>query len=289
MLSSLLSFLNSDGFSAFSIILGVLSNIATLVLTLYTFYLTTLSKNISLIGSSLNHSCFNGTKITFTVKNRTLHSISVEGIFIMRQLDSKFYLVHLDNFDSPHSIDSWKIENLSTSTFTSIPNWTLKDADGHLNYNALMKNSILGIKSGKDIIWIASKRHKILRLKAKKAYTEKNYQELTVHRFKFDDKVISPNVTCAITICLKNGNKQNTYMTVLGAIPLAAEDNDNSLLFDKPILGRPSIEDVGHTEYSIGQRISRQLNIPHNDIRVQMLHDNYPFAEEIGLYHKPFT
>lgn len=65
MLASLLSFLNSDGFSAFSIILGVLSNIATLVLTLYTFYLTTLSKNISLIGSSLNHSCFNGTKITF--------------------------------------------------------------------------------------------------------------------------------------------------------------------------------------------------------------------------------
>ena len=240
----LLNFISSAEFTAFSTIFNLFGNIATLLLTGLTFHLTIFSKKITLLGTTIDTNTFNGTKIALTLKNETLHSISVEDIFIMKHIDNHFVMIDLIKYDLPIPIDSWKIEKLYAQPFTSIPNWPVKDIDEYPDYDDLMQNSVLGISSGKHIIWIAPKK-RLLR-EAKKSYYKMNYDTFTVHRFQLDSDVLSPKVYCKITLQIKDLNGQKMLISALG-IPV----ENNALLLNKTILGFNVIERTGYSEKSI--------------------------------------
>lgn len=268
----LLNFISSAEFTAFSTIFNLFGNIATLLLTGLTFHLTIFSKKITLLGTTIDTNTFNGTKIALTLKNETLHSISVEDIFIMKHIDNHFVMIDLIKYDLPISIDSWKIEKLYAQPFTSIPNWPVKDIDEYPDYDDLMQNSVLGISSGKHIIWIAPKK-RLLR-EAKKSYYKMNYDTFTVHRFQLDSDVLSPKVYCKITLQIKDLNGQKMLISALG-IPV----ENNALLLNKTILGFNVIERTGYSEKSIKKRIAKLLDISRKDVKVLILCNSFTSSQ----------
>lgn len=120
---TIIGFINSVGFSAFSAVCSLLGDTAVLILTIYTLHLTAFSRKLVLISPSFHYSMFYGTKITLTVMNKSLHSIPVEHVFIMKRYEGRFIYIGLEDYDSPLSVDSWKIEMLKMKPFTTIMGW----------------------------------------------------------------------------------------------------------------------------------------------------------------------
>lgn len=272
---TIIHFVNSDEFSALSTIWSLFGDTAVLILTIYTLHLTAFSRRLELISPSIHFIMFNGTKVTFTVMNKSLHSIPVQKLFILKPYKERFICFNLDDYDPPLSIDSWKIRNLEMQPFTSIIDWPFKDDEGYPDYDAIAEKSIIGIKSGKTIIWIKPYRKAPLRA-AKRAYRKHDYDQIMVWRNVEDGEVLSPAVDCKITVIVKDLNGQNVLQSALG---ISSANGGENLFLNKPVLGHNGFSESGHTSKSITKSISEKLGISKDRVFVKMIHDSLTSAK----------
>lgn len=262
-----INIVNSNGFSAFSSVFSLIGDAAVLVLTVYTLHLTAFSRKLVLISPSFNYSTYHGTSITFTVMNKTLHSIPVNSIFVMKRHNGRFIHVKLGKYDPPLSVDSWKIESLGTQPFTEIYGWPIRTDDGFPDYDAMIQDAVLGVISGDSVIWLKPNKKAPLRA-ARTAYKNRDYDQVMVYRRMQNHKTVSAAVDCEVSVCLKDINGQNMLVSSLG---ISTGNGGDTLLLEKAILGYNAIEGAGHTEKSIKSSISQAFGIPDNRINVVML------------------
>ena len=117
----MIEFFLSDSFSAIVTFLSLLGDVAILILTIYTFHLTTISRKLELISPSFSLSLFYGEIIGLNIMNKSLHSIPIQDVFIMKQLGkSDFGYIKVASFDDPLTIESWTIKKIESEPFTSI-------------------------------------------------------------------------------------------------------------------------------------------------------------------------
>lgn len=190
----------------------------------------------------------------------------------MKRCNSQFMNIQLDKYDPPLSIESWKIGKLDTHSFTSILGWPVTDTDGSPDYDALMQDSVLGIKAGKSVIWIKPYKNVPLH-SAKRAYKKRNFGIMSVYRQCYNNEILSPSVDCEVNICLKDINGQNVLKSALG---ISTADGGDTLLLNNPILGYGYIKNAGHTEDSIKKCLVHTFNVSEDRINVSMISD--PFS-----------
>lgn len=76
------AFFLSDEFSALATFVSLLGDVAILILTVYTFHLTAVSRKLELVSPSFSSSTFFGEVIGLSIMNKSLHAIPVQSVFI---------------------------------------------------------------------------------------------------------------------------------------------------------------------------------------------------------------
>lgn len=266
---TIINFISSDEFSAFSTIFSLLGDTAILILTIYTLHITAFSRKLEFISPSFSSSTFHGHSMTITVMNKTLHAIPVSEVVIYKRYKGKFYRVDFESYKPPISIDSWSMVNLQMDPFTGIVDWPIKNKEyGFDDYDELFRGDVvIKIESGKNPIWIKPWRKSPLR-KAKKADKTRDYEILSVTRRVVDGEGISEGVDCQIAVVLKDINGQNVLIKSLG---ISTFNGGNDLLLEHNILGHNAFPGAGHTEQSISKALHDKLGIDQNNIEVMML------------------
>lgn len=260
--------IKSDGFTAFVTLWGLIGDAAVLALTIYTLHITAFSRKLKLISPSFGHSIFYGTRIALTVMNKSLHAIPAQKVFVMKLYEGRFYHIELAKFSDPVSIDSWSIKKIEMEPFTAIEDWPVKNYDGYPDYDSMITpDAVIGIISGKDIIWIKPYKKAPLR-DAKKAYKNHTYQRVSVYRHEMDGRVVSPAVDCHVTVKVKDINGQNVLLTALG---ISTFNGGEDLYLNNAILGFNVFDDAGHTEKSIRKALAGTLGIDKENIYVEMV------------------
>lgn len=253
-------------FYALTTLLSLLVNIVVLALAGYTLYLTAFSSKLELVSPSFNSSTFYGEVMGLTLVNKSLHAIPIQKIFILKLHEGNFYYIDFaDYHNNPIAVDSWSVKRIDTRPFTGIANWNEK---GWIkDYHEIIKDSVIGIESGKDLFWVKP-YDKDLRQKAEKAYKSFNYCNLTVYRKVRDDIVLSQFVDCVIYVRLKDINGQYLLKTVFG---ITGFDHGRSVLLSESICGYNALLTGGNSPETISKAIQDQLGINKENIVVKMI------------------
>lgn len=99
---------------------GLVSNICVLFLTVYTLYLTAFSRKMDFISVGHSMSVFFGESIHFYIKNRSLHSIPITKVFLLKNMGGMFHRINIADYEQPLIIDAWHIGKIETEPFTHI-------------------------------------------------------------------------------------------------------------------------------------------------------------------------
>ena len=98
---------------------GLVSNICVLFLTVYTLYLTAFSRKMDFISMGHSMSVFFGESVHFYIKNRSLHSIPITKVFLLKN-GGMFHRINIADYEQPLIIDAWHIGKIETEPFTYI-------------------------------------------------------------------------------------------------------------------------------------------------------------------------
>ncbi len=60
-----------------------LGNICVVAITIYTFYLTFLSKKVKIIGCATQHSVFEGERLSFTLYNYSMQAFDISRVYLI--------------------------------------------------------------------------------------------------------------------------------------------------------------------------------------------------------------
>lgn len=195
--------------------------------------------------------------------NKTLHTIPIQYLFIMKQYKGEFLFFSFDNFESPIAIDSWSVKQIETEPFTYI--FDLKSE--FTNFHELLKDSVIGIKSGSDYIWLKTNEDAPLS-DAQKIFKQKKYRMLSVNRNRIGGNIVSEHVNCVIKIRIKNMNGQYELKQFLGVI--REHYGRKSIFLNKAFFGFNSFILSDSTPNAIAHAIYEQLNIGLENICVEM-------------------
>ena len=261
----LTDFILSPEFNAFATVASLFGDAAAVFLATYTFYLTVLSNNLVYVSSSFQGSKFYGTVLAVSLQNKTLHAIPIQSVFIMKKIGDKFYYIKFNDFSDPIVIDSWRVKRIETKPFTFINGVTNKFVQGGLN--GIINNSVIGVKTGNDLLWIKQNKNAPLK-EAQKAYKERRFEILTVHSKKRDNKVISEAVDCVIYLKMTDMNGQIVLKKVFG---ITGYNSGTCVLLSETICGYNMLNGAGNTPDSITHFIETQLGIKKENICVDMI------------------
>lgn len=255
----------TPGFSAFRAVVGLIADIAVLVLAGYTLYITAFSKKLELVSPSFSGSMFYGEKIALTLMNKSLHSIPVQRIFILKLYEGDFYYIDFADFSDPITIDSWALKRIETKPFTCIDSWT---GIGWIqDYHEILKDSVIGIEAGKDLIWVKPCDAVLLR-KAKSAYKTHNFAILSVFRKFRDDTVLSKSVDCVIYVRLRDINGQFYQRIIFG---ITGCNQGKEVFLSESLCGYNVISVTGDSSDNISLAIQERLGIGEENIVVCMI------------------
>ena len=143
---------------------------------------------------------FFGSVLALSLQNGTLHAIPIQSVFLMTKYGGNLYYIDFVKFSEPIIIESWSVKRIETKPFTYMD--SLRDHDWQSNINELIKDSVIGVKTGNDILWIKQTKNSP-KNEAKKAYKEGRYQILAVHTREINNKVISQAVDCVIYLKIR--------------------------------------------------------------------------------------
>ena len=257
-------FILSPGFSAFAIVVGLLGDTAAVLLAAYGLYLTAFSKKLHYVSISGHMSKFFGSVLALSLQNGTLHAIPIQSIFLMTKYGGNLYYINFATFSEPIVIESWSVKRIETKPFTCMD--SLRDHNWQSNINELVKDSVIGVKTGNDILWIKQTKNAPVK-EAKKAYKEGRYQILSVNTKIIDNKVISQDVDCVIYLKMKDINGQLILKCIFGITGW----NGNGVLLSEAICGYNALAEAGNTSESISKFIQTQLGITKENIYVEMI------------------
>lgn len=257
--------IQSPVISAIATIVGIIADIAILVMTIYTLYITAFSKRMKFISVSFQHNIFYGEHVSISLMNRSLHAIPVQELFVMKQENGIFYRVCLFKSSDPIVIDSWNVKKLQSDTYTAIENWS---GEGEtVDSHDIFKDYVIGVVSGEKVLWIKPYKKAPLR-SAKKVYRRGDFTILTVAKRGYEDYVLSEGVNCVIHIREKDMNGQYHLHTVLG---IAGMEDGGTLLLSSGIRGYNMISECGCTEAAIKKTLRNTLGLEKEDVFVEML------------------
>ena len=245
-------------------IIGLLADIAVLILTAYTLYITAFSHKVELISSCVNYPKFEGYRSAMTLMNKSLHAIPIQGVFLLKQKKDCFKFIQYVTYSDPIVIGSWSMCRIETDAITSIRDWNEKPPNS-IMLDDIVEDAIIGIESGQRIIWVNPCKNKHLR-EAKRAYKNNNFDSLTIHKTTMYGLTISEAVNCVINIRLKEINNTYVLHTVFG---IAEYDKGKSVLLSDPICGYRTLPCPGESEEEILKTIQGLTNIPKEDIVVE--------------------
>lgn len=259
-------FLLSEGFSAFSIVITILGNIAILGLTIYTLCITRFSKKIKLIKKSYHESCFWGNKYSVFLMNETLHSIPIQSIFILFKCNGAYYYYQIFKCDEPLIIESMQIKKIESEPFTHIN--VFSGDDSYFNEKYICENAVVGVKTDdKDINWIKPVDRTLLK-EAKNAYENKKYHLIYPEtRIIYGKTIVSPEVDCLIKIRLKDINGQYYLKTIYGITDF---DNGKSIMLSEELKGYNAIQVIEKTEKCISKTLQELLGVDEKNITVNL-------------------
>ncbi|MCR5082846.1 MAG: hypothetical protein K6B15_05150 [Parasporobacterium sp.] len=257
-------FILSPGFTAFATVAGLLGDIAAVSLAGYGLYLTAFSKKLHYVSISRHMSKFFGSVLALSLQNGTLHAISIQSVFLMTKCGENFYYTSFATFSEPIIIESWGVKRIETKPFTCMG--SLRDHNWQSNINEIIKGSVIGVKTGNDLLWIKQNKEAPIK-EAKKAYKEGRYQILSVHRREINNKVISQAVDCVINLKMKDINGQFILKCIFGITGW----NGNGVLLSEAICGYNALAGAGNTSESISKSIQTQLGITKENIYVEMI------------------
>jgi len=257
-------FILSPGFTAFATVACLLGDFAAVALAAYGLYLTAFSKKLHYVSISRHMSKFFGSVLALSLQNGTLHAIPIQSVFLMAKYCGSFYYISFATFSEPIIIESWRVKRIETKPFTCMD--SLRGHNWQSNINELIKDSIIGVKTGNDILWIKQTKNVPVK-EAKKAYKEGRYQILSVHTKEINNKVISQDVDCVIYIKMKDINGQFILKSIFGITGW----NGNGVLLSEAICGYNALAEAGNTSDSISKFIQTQLGINKENIHVEMI------------------
>ena len=255
----------TPGFSAFRTVVGLIADIAVLALAGYTLYITAFSKKLELVSPSFSGSMFYGEEMALTLMNKSLHAIPVQRVFILKYYKGNFYYIDFADFSDPITIDSWGLKRIETKPFTCIDSWT---CIGWIqDYHEILKDSVIGIEAGKDLIWVKPCDAALLK-KAKSAYKKYNFDILSVFRKSRNDTVISKSVDCVIYVRLKDMNGQFYQRTIFG---ITGCNHGKEVFLSESLCGYNAIAVTGDSPDIISKAIQDRLGISEENILVCMI------------------
>ena len=223
---------------------GLVSNICVLFLTVYTLYLTAFSRKMDFISMGHSMSAFFGESIHFYIKNRSLHSIPITKVFLLKNMGGMFHRISIADYKQPLIIDAWHIGKIETEPFTHImgvdepgegEEKAFEDAYEKPSISTIHMNAVIGVETGNKVIWIKPYKKAPLRM-AKRAYKKLNYDILSVSRKCYGDKVLSKSVNFVIHFLSKDLNGQKAVKTVFAIV------GEQHILLSDPICGHNGLE-----------------------------------------------
>lgn len=261
----------SDGFSAFVSVFSLVGDAAVLVLAIYTLHITAISRKIEFISPSFSSSLFDGDQISVTLMNKSLHTIPIQEVIILKRVNAErkdkgvFWFLKLTEYENPIPLGGWDIKRVKMDRFTEIHNWSTDEILS--DYTELFQDAVIGIKSGKKLIWIKPYKKAPLRA-AKHAYKNGNYQILSVTKRILDGKVASKAVDCLICIKTKDENGQIILRRLFG---ITGFNDGKSVCLNESIFGYNVLSCPGNSAEEIIQTIHDSFGIAKEDIWVEMV------------------
>lgn len=257
------AFFLSDEFSALATFVSLLGDVAILILTVYTFHLTAVSRKLELVSPSFSSSTFFGEVIGLSIMNKSLHAIPIQSVFIMKRLGKNdFGYITIASYNDPLTIDSWTIIKIESEPFSSI--WGYEGS-----IDNLMQDAVVGVTYAHKTLWLRPYKKAPL-WSSKRAYRKRAYQVMTVARKTIAGNTLSERVNCLIQLRIKDINGQIVSRTIYG---ITHFDNGKAVLLSEKINGYTSLDIPGENEEEIIEALM-QLGFDKKDISVQMIGRN---------------
>ena len=112
-------------------------------------------------------SAFFVESIHFYIKNRSLHSIPITKVFLLKNMGGMFHRINIADYEQPLIIDAWHIGKIETEPFTHIMGFdepeegaekAFEDAYEKPSISTIHLNAVIGVETGNKVIWIKLSR-----------------------------------------------------------------------------------------------------------------------------------
>lgn len=182
-------------------------DIILFIIAIYTFYLTFISNNISLLTFGLSFSMWENDSMNFTLKNKSLKTIVISKINIV--FDNK-YSYNIENYDTPMVVSPLSTICIKTKPYTSLsPKSTLTE---YHNNQAFFHLEIITDENKKIYT-------KIKNIKKYKINKKAKHEEVSTFTSKFNNIVTLRNYKYAISYRYNGSTELKTaFINNLGAI-----------------------------------------------------------------------
>ncbi|MEE1243061.1 MAG: hypothetical protein UHW97_04230 [Frisingicoccus sp.] len=261
-------------------IVGLVSNICILFLTVYTLYLTAFSKKMDFVSMGHSLSAFFGDTIHFHIRNCSLHSIPVTKVFLLKRIGGMFHMITIAKYEEPLIIDAWHIAKIETEPFTRIvgidepDDGTEQDSEDDNcgedecdkpSLSTIHMDAVIGVETGKKVIWIKPYKKAPLRA-AKRAYNKYDFDILSVSSTYYNDKVLSKCVDFAINLLETDLNGQKVIKTVFAMV------GDDHVLLSDTICGHNGLDgECGSSAEELETCLCEQFGIARENMRVDQI------------------
>lgn len=243
------------------ILIDFLGNICVVAITIYTFYLTFLSKKVKIIGCTTKHSVFEGERLSFTLHNYSMQAFDISRVYL---ICDKTRLI-------PISLKESVVLEPRKSLVLEIPPYTRLMEDVNVYSKEYQKHWCLVLGSDIGCIYASARKWDIGQSVIRKV--EKNqYRRVGVVRLEVDGIVVSEQVRYVIRVYT---SKYVTHflMTDYG-------------FTDKPIDGCNVFEKYVGRKKKLRKVIAKRLNIPKGCISIEDLNvvdseQQEPFSMEL--------
>ena len=209
-------------------IINLIVDSLVLIIAFLTLYFTVFSQKLVIAKVITIYDKFHGDTFCLLIKNKSLHSIPILGIFVIKETNKQLKYVELDHFDEPIIVNPWHISKVNIRP--------IREIESLDNVNEVMDKSVIGIDSGDSIIWIKNRECTINKKELKETYSKYYEHRLTVYRNKYNSQYLSNNVNYAITYVYKDINDNFSIKTILLIV------NKDCGLLSEAIFGRRTIE-----------------------------------------------
>ncbi len=171
-------------------VLNFLGNMCVVAITIYTFYLTFLSKRVKVLGCSETNDVFYGTKLSFTVHNYSMQAFDISDV----------YLIYGKDHMVPFAL--WKSVVLEPrkSLQIEIPAFTRLAEDVDMTSEDYFRHWCIVLKTYDDLI-VASPGRWCNGWHIKHSIKKNQFKRIGVVRHRLDGIVVSEQVAYGIRLC----------------------------------------------------------------------------------------